>query len=188
MKSLAHRQLLPFLLLFPFCMMVSVFAGCKSAPVVRDDAAQRKMLELLMPSRIEIVQPFTRVRGFEQEDVEEGIEVLLQAVNRLDNPGLMIAGDIRIELYSFVPASGNRKGRRIETWRIQIADKEDQRAYWNGITQMYQFKLGLDPEGFPVSDKYVLAVTYNSPLGEHLSDECVVERPVNRLPLGTAID
>lgn len=165
--------------------MILPLSGCKSTPDIRDNEAQRSMLELLMPSRIEIVQPFTRVRGFSEDESEQGIEVLLQAINKLDNPGLMIAGDIRIELYTFVPASGNRRGRRIDTWKVQIAEKNDQLAYWNGITQMYQFKLGIDPEGFPIDDKYVLSVTYNSPLGAHLNDECVVERPVGTLPLGT---
>jgi hypothetical protein len=163
----------------------AVQGGCKSNARIADESDQRKMLELLMPSRIQIVQPFTRVKSFDDDNEPDGIEVLLQAVNALDNPGLMIAGDVRVELYRHIPASGNRRGQRLESWSIMIANPADQRAYWNEITQMYQFRLGMNAKGIPRDDKYVLQVTYNSPLGQHLTDECIVERPSATLPLGT---
>ena len=151
--------------------------GCASTPRVPTDAAARQaQLSLLMPSRIEIVEPFTRVKSFD-DDTPEGIELLVQAVNSLDNPGLMIVGGVRIELYEHMPASGNRKGRRLEHWDVELSTAKHQRTHWNQLTHMYEFHLGVNPASIPLADKYVLLVTYNSPLGEHLADEFVLERP-----------
>lgn len=42
------------------------------------------------------------------------------------------------------------------------------------MTQMYGFRLGIDPAKIPPAEKYVLAVTYSFPLRDHLTGECVV--------------
>jgi hypothetical protein len=132
------------------------------------------MLALLMPQRVEIVEPFTGVKSFDDDAVPDGIELLLQAVNSLENPGLMIVGTVRVELYEHVPASAEHKGRRLEHWNINLTTADEQRVYWNGLAQMYEFPLGIDTTKIPPADKYVLAVTYTSPLGGRLTDECIV--------------
>lgn len=155
-------------------MLLASLNGCAAPPRALDDAAQREMLALLMPSRVEIVEPFTRVKSFDDNATPDGIELLIQAVNALDNPGLMIAGRVRVELYEYVPASADQKGRRLEHWDIELTTAHEQRTYWNALTQMYEFQLGIDPAKIPPADKYVLAVTYTSPLGDHLTDECII--------------
>jgi hypothetical protein len=155
--------------------------GCASTPSTTGDASQREMLALLMPSKIEIVQPFTRVKSFDDDSTPDGIEVLLQAVNSLGNRGLMIAGHVRVELYEHVAASGDQKGRRLEHWDVPLTTRENQLQHWNAITQMYEFLLRVDPAKIPTADKYVLAVVYNSPLDERLTYECVItHRPASR--------
>jgi len=149
-------------------------SGCASTPRGVDDPARRHLLALLMPSRVEIVEPFTRVKSFDDDATPDGIELLLQAVNSLDNPGLMIAGQVRVELFEHVAGSADQKGRRLEHWDVELATAAQQRRYWNQLTQMYEFRLGVDPTVMPNADKYVLLVTYNSPLGEHLTDEYVI--------------
>ncbi len=134
-----------------------------------------------MPTGIEIVESFTRIKSFDNTKPPDGIELLLQAVNSLGNTGLMIVGDLRVELFDYVPASGNSKGRRLEVWEIELSTEEHQRAHWNEITQMYEFQLGADLSVVPTGRKFILAVTYNSPLGEHLQTECVLDY---RLPTG----
>jgi hypothetical protein len=148
--------------------------GCAMPRAATKDPGQREMLALLMPSRVEIVKPFTRVKSFNDDATPDGIELLMQAVNALDNPGLMITGTVRAGLYEYVPASADHKGRRLEHWDIDLSTARQQRAHWNAITQMYEFRLGIDPERIPPAEKYVLAVTYRSPLGEYLTDECVI--------------
>jgi len=160
-------------------------SGCRANPRLTDDPATQEMLNLLMPSRIEIVEPFTRVKSFDDDAKPDGIELLLQAVNSLDNAGLMIAGRVRVELYEHVSGSADRKGRRLEHWDIELSTENHQRTYWNQLTQMYEFRLGIDPSVLPPAEKYVLAVTYRSPLGENLTDECLVDHRVVRPPSGS---
>jgi hypothetical protein len=152
-----------------------VGGGCAANPAAEADAANRSALQLLVPSGIEIIEPFTRIANFDDDPQPDGIEIMLQAVNPLDSPCLMIVGTVRVEMYEFVPASADRMGRRIELWTIGLTDREDQGRYWNRMTQMYEFKLGVDPTKVPLAEKYVLQVTYNSPLGGHCSDEFVLE-------------
>ena len=148
--------------------------GCAASPLDTDAAAQRKMLALLMPSRIQIVEPFTRVKSFDDDSTPDGIELFLQAVNSLGNAGLNIVGTVRAELYEYVPTSAESKGRRLEHWQVELATSAQQRTYWNGLTQMYEFQLAIDPAKIPGATRYVLAVSYHSPLGEHLTDEYVI--------------
>ncbi len=158
--------------------------GCKSHTIAPLEPGQRQALAMLMPSRIEIVKPFTRVRSFDGDREPDGIELLMQAVNPLDNPGLMIVGDITVELYEFIPASADQKGQRIDMWEIELRSKEDQKRYWNEITQMYEFRLGVDSKLVPAAKRYVLAVTYHSPLGQHLMDEFQIDYRIASGPLG----
>lgn len=143
------------------------------------DGQRQEALDLLMPSSVNIVEPFTRATSFDGDERADGIELLLQASNALDSPGLMIAGSLRVELYEFLPASGERKGRQLDQWTIELSGKQNQQRYWNQVTQMYEFHLGVDVTKVPVADQYVLAVTYSSPMGQRLMDECV-------LPFGDA--
>ena len=153
---------------------IMVSAGCHDLAPTADDADLRKQLALLMPSRIEIVEPFTRISSFEGSSAPDGIELMIQAFNALENPGLMIAGTIRIGLYEHIAASGDAKGRRLERWNVELATTQQQRAHWNAMTQMYEFRLGIEAGKIPPADKYILAVTYSSPFGERLTDECLI--------------
>lgn len=154
-------------------LLLGAMHGC-AAPRGGDLAKKEAVMALLMPSRVEIVEPFTRAGSFDGDAQPDGIELLVQASNALDSPGLMVAGTMRVELYEFLPASGERKGRQLDQWVIELADKEQQRRYWNQVTQMYEFHLGVDVQKVPVADQYMLAVTYSAPWGERLTDECVL--------------
>ncbi len=165
-----------FRFVFPAVALTFLFLGCEARTISMETTEQRRMLELLMPSRIEIIEPFTSVRSFKgnSENKPDGIELLLQARNALDNPGLMIAGKVRAELFEYVQASADSKGQRLDHWEIELSQREHQQKYWDQVTQMYQFKLGIDPNSIPPSKRYVLAVTYTSPLGVRLVDECLI--------------
>jgi hypothetical protein len=166
--------MLPWSVPVTLCCILAL-AGCKSTPDTTSETARQDMLALLMPSRLEIVKPFTRLRSFDDDDVADGVEVLLRAVNALDNPGLMIVGTVRVELFEYVPASAEPKGRRLEQWIVDLTTVEQQRAHWNQLTQMYELKLGVNLDVIPKAGRFVLAVTYTSPLGEHLTDQFVLE-------------
>lgn len=138
-------------------------------------AAQREMLALVLPARVEIVEPFTRVRSFDDDEIPDGIELLLRAANSMDNPGLMIVGKLRVELYVYVPASGEPRGKRLEHWEVDLSTAKQQETYWNALTQMYEFHLGINEKAIPPAERYLLVVTYSSPLGQRLVDECTLD-------------
>lgn len=176
-----HKSRFAFASVFLFIGL----SACATTPVTVDERAQREMLALLMPARIEIVKPFTRVKSFDNDDTPDGIELLLQAVNPLGNPGLMIAGNVRVELFEFVQASADHTGRRLEHWEIELKTAKQQKTYWNRLTQMYEFRLGIDTSKIPLADEYVVVVTYGTPLGEYLTDDYVIRyRTTGEFPDG----
>ena len=59
--------------------------------------ARERMLTLLLPRSVEIVSPFTRVQSVPPDHTEVRLELRLRASNALDNPGLMVVGDVRVE-------------------------------------------------------------------------------------------
>jgi len=132
--------------------------GCASTPAAKNDAAQREMLAMVLPSKLEIVGPFTRVGDFDGKPGPDGIELVLRAGNPLGDMGIMIVGDMRIELYEFVPASADNKGRRLEFWNVALRTPDEQNRYWNRLTQMYEFRLGLNLEKLVRAERYVIYV------------------------------
>ncbi len=160
--------------LVPTLILFSAVSGCATAPAPVDEQARQRLLNFLLPDHIEIVEPFTRVSSFDEDSTPEGIELFLRAVNALGNPGLMIAGHIRIELYEYVPASGVPQGKRYAVWEVDLKTEKQQRTYWNQLTQMYEFRLAVDRAQIPPADAYWLLVTYDSPFGTRLTDEFVI--------------
>ena len=152
-------------------------AGCSTRNVDLDDADTRQMVALLMPQQIRIVEAFTGFKSFDEDDVPDGIELLLQPVDSFGD-SVKIAGVVRVELYAFLQASGNEKGDRVcAPWDVPLLTEDDQERYWNKITGMYEVELELPAGIRPTGSKYVLEVTYNTPLTTHMFDECVLELP-----------
>jgi hypothetical protein len=158
-----------------YIALPAAMVGCAQPPPPVSVEARREVLSLLMPDRINIVKSFTRAARFNSEDRADGIELFVQAVNKFDDPGLMIVGTVRVELFEHIPASGDHRGQRHENWDIDLSTSRHQESYWNGLTQMYEFRLGINPKTIPPADRYILAVTYVSPFDERLSDEFVVD-------------
>lgn len=152
-----------------------VVGGCATGgPRPRADATDQA-LSLLLPTRIEIVGPSTRLRSPSGSGRPEVLELLLRGYTVLENPGAILVGDVRVELYTFQPASADNKGERVCAWDISLKDKEQQHRFWNPIIQMYEFNLGIEPAAVPRASKYVLSATYRSPLQTHLTDELVFD-------------
>lgn len=144
------------------------------------DQATRQQLSLLMPAEVNIVDPFTRFCSFDNNSRPDGIELLLQPVNSFGDP-VNIAGTVIVELYAFGQASGDNKGAKLEQWDIALMSERDQRMYWNRTTSMYEFQLQFNQAALSPNHKYVLQVTYNTPLKEHMLDEYVLEVPMASL-------
>ncbi len=164
-------------------LLLSVAAAgtaCTPKAASLDDPQTRESLALLMPERIGIM-PFTRVESFDDDNRLDGIALLLRPINVLGDP-VNIVGQVRAELYEFTPASGLQTGSRLAMWEVLLNTKEDQRRYWSSTTQMYEFHLELNTGVVSQRPQYVLAVTYNTPLGTHLTDEYILEVPIASEP------
>lgn len=147
-------------------------AGCTSRRVDLEDEDTRSMVELLMPQRFRIVEAFTGFRSFDDDELPDGIELLFQPLDAYGDP-VKIAGSVRVELFAHQAASGFDKGRRIcEPWQIDLLTSDDQERYWNVITGMYEVPLEFPAGTHPEGSRYVLALTYNTPLGEHMTSDC----------------
>jgi hypothetical protein len=134
------------------------------------------LLELLLPQEVQIVEAFTEFKSFDDDRIPDGLEVLLQPTNAFGET-VNIVGGLRFELYSYQQASGIPAGKRYQQWDVVLASKDDHQRYWNKATQMYEFQLLFDVETIPREEKYVVQVTYNSPLKKHLTGQAVVDAP-----------
>ena len=73
--------------------------GCALTDVDLGDSATRQMLSLLMPAEI-IVEPFTGLKSFDDDDLPDGIEVVMRPVDAFGDP-VKIAGHLIIEVHQF---------------------------------------------------------------------------------------
>jgi len=172
MRNTFLQIILTALMLIP----AGLITGCATSPPIVSDN-QAKMVAMLMPAKIEIVEPFTRAKSFDDDPAPDGIELLLQAVNSLDVPGRMMVGKVHVALYEYLPATPDHRGVQLERWEIDLTTAKQQRRHWNRLTHMYELRLTFDPARVQPAQRYVLQVTYNSPLGEHLSDQCLIDFP-----------
>jgi len=161
----------------------ALLTACEKRTDISDTDA-RGMVELLMPQRIELVEAFTGFRSFDKDDTPDGIEVLVRALDTFGDP-VKIAGTIRFELYSYQQASGEPANRRLcDPWEVTLVTQQDQKRYWNLVTGMYEVPLEFPP-GFatkvpPAERKFVLEATYTTPLGTHMTDQCIITAPAPR--------
>lgn len=156
-------------------VMLLLATGCSAPPKATSTATTDQMLTLLMPTRIEVVKPSTRVRSLSGSGKPEVLELLVRGYTLLENPGALLVGQVRVELFGYQPASANNKGPRITLWEVPLDTQEQQLRFWNPVIQMYEFQLGIEAGAIPPAEKYVLAVTYNTPLGQHLTDEIIFD-------------
>jgi len=162
------------------CGLVAATAGCNPRQTSMGDAqARQQALALLLPSKIRI-EPFTRVTLDPRGSAPRDLHVYVRAEDQFGDP-IKVAGSFNCELYTFKQASADPKGQRVELWRIDVLDKKDQRRYWDHTAQMYEFRLQIGQlfgeEGTAPLDQgqAVLLLTYNTPWGEHLEAEYILE-------------
>ncbi|UCG33283.1 MAG: hypothetical protein JSU68_01380 [Phycisphaerales bacterium] len=164
--------------------------GCNEPGPVTDAEARQQALALLLPQQVRI-EPFTQAALSPTDGMPSELIVYVRAEDQFGDP-VKVAGTFNCELYSFKRASGDPKGERIELWHVEVLDREDQVRYWDHTAQMYEFRLQirhLASEGGPPAsgaDKAVLLLTYNTPWGEHLEDEYVLDLRAQRRGLAEA--
>jgi len=132
------------------------------------------MLSLMLPHRIKI-QPFTRIKDFNGDEVPDGILVVIRPLDRFDDP-VKAVGLFYFELWTHQKASGQPKGERLEFWERTIATTEDVRLFWTR-PQMYEFQLAWTAgiEKLKPNQRYLLTAAYRSPWDETMQDEYVIK-------------
>ena len=119
------------------------------------------------------IQPFTRLSSFGDNEAPEGFGVWVQALDDFGDPVKMV-GDINFALYSRRKASADHKGEQLIFWQRTIHSRSDQVDFWDRPSQMYHFELAWDTVP-TTGDKYILAVTLNTPDSRHLTDEYEID-------------
>lgn len=158
------------------CLGVLMAAcGCQSTGPdhLPRESERVDILSLMLPAEIKI-QPFTKIRSFDDDDVPDGIVAVVRPVDRFGDP-VKAAGFFYFELWSYQGASGDPKGQRLEFWDKTLTSADDIRLYWTRA-QMYEFQLAWTQGAGAIRPdaKYVLTVTYRSPMDITYRDEYVL--------------
>jgi len=148
-------------------LAVSALTGCQREPV-----SLQGQIELLQPSRIEVLQ-FTKPRSWDGDETPDGLEVVLRPLDAFGDQTKAV-GTFRFELHLYRKASSDPRGERIGFWEVPVDTRKAQVQHWDPITRYYSFRLQWDGPT-PQSGKYVLHVTYISPWGKRLADTYVFE-------------
>jgi|GEM_PF-607786 len=167
------------------CLLGGLSFGCRSTgptslPTEQDRVA---MLSLMLPHELKI-QPFTKVASFNEDELPDGILTVIRPLDRFGDP-VKAVGLFYFELWTYVEASGERKGERLGFWERTIDSADEVRLYWTR-GQMYEFQLAwtAGAETIRPGQKYVLTATYRTPWDVTIQDEHVVEFPVPAGPMG----
>lgn len=151
-------------------------AGCSSrGPSYVPTEPQRvEMLSLMLPSEIRI-QPFTKIKSFNNDEIPDGILAVVRPVDRFGDP-VKAVGLFYFELWTWVDASNERKGERIAFWDRVTGTAEEVKLYWTRA-QMYEFQLAWTQgiESIQPGRKYILTATYRTPWDETIQDEYVID-------------
>lgn len=132
------------------------------------------MLSLMLPSEIKI-QPFTRIRSFNEDEIPDGILAVVRPVDQFKDP-VKAVGLFYFELWSYREASNDRKGERLEFWEKSLGSAADVKQYWTRA-QMYEFQLAWTQGAGAVrpDQKYLFTVTYRTPWDTTMQDEYVLQ-------------
>lgn len=160
------------LLLSVCCLAFGCRQGIDRMPC---EEAKVDQLRLMLPERIRI-QPFTSIRSFDDDQIPDGVLLVLRPEDRFGDP-VKAAGHFYFELWTYVNASGERKGERLAFWERTIATESDMRTFWTHA-QMFEFQLAWVGQGLGQIEperKFVLTATWQTPWDTTVRDEYVLE-------------
>ena len=165
--------------------LVALLGGCRTSGPdhIPTESARAEQLALMLPDRI-VIEPFTRIRSFDDDPVPDGILAVVRPVDPFGDP-VKAAGRFYFELYHYRDASPDRRGPRLEFWEIEIDSVRKVREHWSRA-QMYEFRLAWTRGAgqVRVGQRYLLVVTYRTPWDTTLQAEKMIEfhRPGEFLP------
>jgi hypothetical protein len=153
-----------------------LISGCQSRgpSYIPTEPERVKMLSLMLPQEIKI-QPFTKIKSFNQDEIPDGILAVVRPLDKFGDP-VKAVGLFYFELWTYRDASNERKGERLAFWDRVIGSAEEVKLYWTRA-QMYEFQLAWTQgvEQIRPGRKYVLTATYRTPWDETIRDEYVFD-------------
>ncbi|MCP4708019.1 MAG: hypothetical protein GY869_05305 [Planctomycetes bacterium] len=158
--------------------LVIVIVGC-SEP--NSDNPTPDWRPAFWADRVQLQRSFTRIaEGNPQQGETPGIEVFVEVFDQFGDP-IKAAGEFRFEIFRYVPAVSDQRGRRYEEQGMQefdLTEAQINQQYWDSITLSYRMRLNLPPEATEAKH-VVLQVTFISgpeDQVERVQDVLVLER------------
>jgi len=131
--------------------------------------------------RVQLQRSFTRiVEQNPQRGESPAIEVFVEVFDQFGDP-IKATGQFRFEIFRYLPAVSDPRGRRYENDGMQefdLTNPEINQQYWDSITLNYRMRLKLPPDANDAK-QLVLQVTFISGPPdqiERVQDVLVLER------------
>ncbi len=165
-EKLAGICLLPAL----FTFAALGFTGCTrpNVEVQPDSPEAAAATELMLPKKIEIQRYWTQPVSLAGGTAADGLEVVLAAFDACGD-NIKMVGTLHIELYTRRPASGDKFGKRIGFWPVELSSMEQATEHWDPLARFYRFPLKLAAALPP--GRYILTTTLQPPCGDRLMDQ-----------------
>lgn len=161
-------------------VMLAWLAGCQ--PAIRPVERQSDEGTLFGPSELR-VHPFTAIKDWTGEGRADGVEVLVELLDRFKDP-TKATGTLIFELYQFRKNYPDVRGERLVAWRGSLLTLEDQRMHYNRISRTYSFQLAY-PD-VRLDKNYVLQVWFEH-AGKRLTSQVILESQESKGVIPTAI-
>lgn len=160
--------------LIPLVGLMACGCNSRGPSYIPTEPERVQMLSLMLPHEIKI-QPFTKIKSFNPDEIPDGILAVVRPLDKFGDP-VKAVGLFYFELWTYRDASNERKGERLAFWDRVIASAEEVKLYWTRA-QMYEFQLAWTQGVAQIHPgrKYVLTATYRTPWDETIRDEFVFD-------------
>jgi hypothetical protein len=119
-----------------------------------------KNAQIIGPVSIRIHPTFTQVKNWDGDAKPDGIEALLEVLDRWDEP-IRATGKVIFELYHYRPGYPDPRGDRlVNPWVVSLATIEEQSARWDRVSRAYKFQLAY-PQ-IEANRTYVLTASFEA--------------------------
>ncbi len=149
----------------------AMLAGCATSGPGANCPEMDVYIRLVLPQNIEVQRFLTKPVRFGAGDGERpnGLELVL-AAHDASGDLTKLVGRLHFELNEYRVASGDRVGRRIALWAVELLTLEDMQRYWDPLARFYRFPLELQNMTLEPG-RYVLSAQLDCSQRDRLFDE-----------------
>ena len=137
-----------------------------------------ELITYYSPKDIEVL-PFTKPRSFDDDAIPDGLGVSLRMLDAAGD-SVKAYGTFMFELYAYKQASAQHRGELVQTWTQPVVSPDDQKQFWERVTNMYEFQLSWEGQPFRPDNRYILAASFQASGAKRLFDEHEFEFRVRR--------